>query len=104
MDAFERRARHQGVLAGNPEQPGALHHQERPEALAGPQTRIAHGLEQPRRPPDLLARGLGRQQSIEHDFRVFRDLIQAFLEVRNRVHAVLVGASFYSVRMAARRP
>ena len=50
MDAFERGTRHQGMLARNPEQRRALHHQEGPEPLAGTQARIAHGIEQPRRP------------------------------------------------------
>ena len=56
MDTFQRRARHQGMLARHSEQGRALGHQEGPEPLAGTQACIPHGLEQPRRAADLIGR------------------------------------------------
>jgi len=62
MHAFQRRARHQGVRPWHLEQGGAFHHQERPEALAAVEARIAHGLDQPRRPAQFAVQRRRRQK------------------------------------------
>ena len=81
VDAFERGARHQGLLAATPNSDGAFHHQERPEALAAAEAGIAHGLEQARRPAELAVERVGAQQPVEQRLGVLRDLIEAVLEL-----------------------
>src|SRR4051794_12246055 len=90
MDTFQRRARHQGMLPRHPKQGRALGHQEGSEPLAGAETRIPHGLEQPRRAADLIGLRVVAEQPIEKQIDVLRDLIEPILEFRRRVHAALV--------------
>ena len=54
VHAFERGAGQQRAVMGGAEQAGAFDQQKRAHALAAAQRRIAHGLEQPRRPGDLV--------------------------------------------------
>ena len=77
MHAFQRRARHQGVLPRHVEQGGAFHHQERPEALAAIEARIAHGLDQPRRPAQFAVRRRRRQKLFEQGLGIGGDRIEA---------------------------
>ena len=102
MDAFERGARHQGLVAVDPEQRCAFHHQERTEALAGAQAGVAHGLEQAGGPADLPAEQRGAQQPVEQRLAVLGDLVQTVLELCRRVHFILMvkvfPAAFYSSR------
>ncbi len=56
MDAFERGAGHQRLLAWDIEQRGAFSHQERAEPFAAAEAGIAHGFDQPRRPAHFAGR------------------------------------------------
>ena len=49
VHAFQRGARHQGVVPRHFEQAREFHDQEWPEPLTAAEARIAHGLEEPRR-------------------------------------------------------
>ncbi len=77
VHAFQRRARHQGVLPRHVEQGRAFDDQERPEPLAAAEAGIAHGLEQPRRPARFARAGRCRQQPVEQDLDVGGDRIEA---------------------------
>ena len=70
MHAFERGPRHQRLLTIDAEQACALHHQEGPEPLAGPEAGIAHGVEQPRRAAELVAREARSEQPVEQGLGV----------------------------------
>ena len=48
MHAFERRAGVERILLRHAEQARRLDEQERPQALAAAEHRVAHGLDQPR--------------------------------------------------------
>ena len=87
VHAFERRRRHQRMLAPDVEQGRAFDHQERAEPLAAAEARIAHGVEQPRRPGPLAVDRGRRQQLVQERFRLFGDLTEAILEQRLDVHA-----------------
>ena len=63
--AFERRADHQRLRAGNFEQAGGLHHQERPEPLAATKARIADRVHQARRTGGFARNRRRRQQPVE---------------------------------------
>ena len=63
MDAFERGAGHQRVLARHAEQGRALHHQKRPQPLAAAERGIAHRVEQARRALDFALHGLSTTAS-----------------------------------------
>jgi hypothetical protein len=75
MDAFQRRPCHQGLRTPNAKQIGRLDDQERAEALSCSEARIAHGVEQARRPCEFIAYRLGRQQPIEDNLGIFGDLV-----------------------------
>ena len=90
VHAFERGAGHQRLLAIDAEQRRAFHHQERTETLAGAQAGVAHGLEQPGRPADLPAQQRGAEQPVEQRLGVLRDLVETVLELRRRVHSILM--------------
>ena len=90
VHAFERGAGHQRVLAIDAEQRRAFDHQERTETLAGAQAGVAHGVEQPGRPADLLAQQRAAEQPVEQRLGILRDLVETVLELRRRVHFVLM--------------
>ena len=65
VHAFECGPGQQRAVMGGTEKAGAFDQQERAHALAAAERRIAHGLEQPRRPGDLVGDRLVRQQPVE---------------------------------------
>jgi hypothetical protein len=77
------------LLAGNSKQGRALRDQKGPEALAGAEACVAHGLEQSRWPLNLLLFRLMSEQPIEKNVDILGNLIEAFLKLCSRVHAVL---------------
>jgi len=80
MHAFQRRARHQRILSRYVEQRGGFHHQERSQALAAAEARIAHHIKEPCRPrPFAIDRGR-REQAIEQRFRVLGNPSEPVLE------------------------
>jgi len=84
VDAFEGRARRDGGGRRGIEKTRRFDEEERPEALAGPERRIAHRLDQPRRTrgfPDLGGR---RQEPVERGVGGPRRLLQSCLERRHR--------------------
>src|SRR5262249_22644782 len=87
------------LLARHPEQACSLDHKERAEALAGAEARIAHGVEQARRPGKLIADRRLAEQLVEQPFRVLRNLVEALLALRCRVHTV---PARYSGRLSMR--
>src|SRR6476661_5924277 len=87
MHAFERGAGHQRVLAVDIEKECALDHQEWPESLAGPEARIAHGGNEPPRTGQFLPGRRLSQKPVEQRLGVLRDLVEAILKLRCRVHS-----------------
>src|ERR1700704_1861869 len=87
MHAFERRSDRESLRPGNAEQRRALDHQKRAKALAGPEARVAHRLEQALRPAELMLDRLCSQQLIEQTVGVLRDLVEVILKSSNSVHA-----------------
>src|SRR5580704_16959083 len=77
MHAFQRRARHKGILPRHLEQGGAFDDQERPEAFAAVEARIAHGLDQPRRPAQFAGHWRRRQKLIEQNLDIGGHRIEA---------------------------
>ena len=77
MHAFQRCAHHQGVRPRHLEQGGAFDDQKRPEALAAIEARIAHGLDQPRRPAQFARFGLCRQKPVEQNLDIGGHRIEA---------------------------
>ena len=76
MHAFERRARHQRVLPRHAEKCRRFNHQERPEALAAAQARIAHGLDQAGGTVYFAGCGLGREQPVEQGLGLRRNGVE----------------------------
>ena len=74
--AFQRRARHQGVLARYAEQGGGFDHQEGPEALAATEARIAHSLDQAGRAAGFSGDRLCGQKVVEKGFRLRRNGVE----------------------------
>ena len=90
VHAFERRTRHQRMLARHTEQGSGLDHEERPEPLTGAEARVAHGRKQPGRASELLSHRVRPQEPVEQRLDVLGDPVEAILELHRRVHAVLV--------------
>src|SRR6266700_4557055 len=97
------------MLARDAEQGRGLDDEKWTKPLAGAEARIAHGLEQPRRPAELV---LGRrrfQEPIDENIDVLCHLIEAILELLCCVHTVLVaqpraGPPVYAGREAFSSP
>ncbi|MGY3107402.1 hypothetical protein ACVWW7_004029 [Bradyrhizobium sp. LM6.9] len=81
VDAFERRTSEQRGFAGHAEHGGALDHQERPQALAAVEARIAHCVHQSLGPGDLIGQDVVRQQAPEQRLGVISGLVQTFGEI-----------------------
>src|SRR6266545_2356208 len=88
MHAFERDTGHQRLLARHAEEARTLDHQERAEPLARAEACIAHGVEEPGRPGQFIARQGLAEKLIEQAFSVLRDLVEPILELRCRVHII----------------
>src|SRR4029077_5036816 len=79
---------HQRLLTRHAEETGALDHQKWAEPLARAEARIAHGVEQARRPGQFVARQSAAEKLIEQAFGVLRNLIEPILELRCSVHII----------------
>ena len=89
VHTFERAPRQQGALAHHAEQRGALHHQERPEALAAAEADIPHRIKQPRRARKFPFDRARAQQSVQQNLDIAGHLREAVLEHRFDVDAFL---------------
>ena len=87
MDAFQRRAGHQGVLPRHIEQRSRFHHQEWSQALAAAEAHVAHGIEQSGRPGTLALDRRRCQQAVEQRLGVLGDLTEPVLKDRLDVDA-----------------
>ena len=90
---LERRAGPQRTLALDAEQPRGLDHQEGPQPLAAAERRIAHGLEQARRPRDFARQGRGRQQPVERRLDRVGNRLEPVVETRPHKVVGIVSSS-----------
>ena len=81
VDAFQRCAGEQRGVARHAEHGRALDHQKRAQPLAAAEARIAHGVDQPLRPRDLVGQERVGQQLGQQRFGVLGGLVEALGEV-----------------------